>query len=96
MTGTDLGLPPSTPDPSLTTLVYTLIRAVLYLLSGLGIGVGALDDGALMIVAGGIVAVGTAAWSLWDKIQAARANHRNSVASAIAGKPVDVVAGKTT
>jgi len=81
---------PSTPDPAITSLVFTLIRTVLAFLSGLGVVVGSYSDSSLMIIAGAVVTAATAAWGLWDKIRAARANHRNSVASVIAGKPVEV------
>jgi hypothetical protein len=79
----------STPNPTVQALVFSLLRSVLMLLSALGIGLGAtVSDSTLMLVSGGLVAVATAAWSLWDKIQTARQAHVGAVASAQGGVAV--------
>jgi hypothetical protein len=80
---------PSTPSPTITALVFSLLRSILMLAAALGIYHGAtVDDGTLMLISGGIVAVATAAWSLYDKLQAARKQHAAALASALAGRAV--------
>lgn len=89
MTDSTVTTVPSTPNPSLQAIVYSLLRSILMLMGALGIGVGAnISDGTLMVVAGAIVAVGTAAWSLYDKVQAARKTHAAAVRSAVVAQPV--------
>lgn len=86
---------PSTPDPAVTAIVYSIIRSVLAIASGLGIGLGAfghLPDSALMIVAGGVAGIIVGAWSLYEKFQAAKQAHANSVQSANIGAPVKIAA----
>jgi hypothetical protein len=79
---------PSTPDPELTTLVGVMVRAVFYcagtattIFGGTCSFCGA-GANAAMLLAGPLVLVGTAAWALWQQIQAKRRDHANSVASA--------------
>ena len=80
---------PSTPSPTITALVCSLLRSAMLLGAALGIYHGAtVDDGTLSLVAGLIVTFGTAAWSLVDKIQAARNQHATAVVSAAAGRAV--------
>lgn len=83
---------PSTPDVSTQTLIYTLLRALLNLLGAFGISFTALADAnVLWAVAGAVSVIVSVGWSLWQKFQAARADHANSVASANAGQPLKVV-----
>ncbi len=80
---------PSSATPTLQSLVYTLLRAVMLALGAVGVGVGAnINDGALMVIAGALVTIGTAAWSLWDQVRTARHAHATAVASAVAQTPV--------
>lgn len=66
-------LVPSTPDPATVTLVMALIRSILQLLGGIGVGVGlVLSDAQLMLISGALVAAFTAGWSLYQKFAAAR------------------------
>jgi hypothetical protein len=66
-------LEPSTPDPALVTLVMALIRSILQLFSGIGIGVGlVLSDAQLMLISGAIITIVTLTWSIYQKIAAAR------------------------
>ncbi len=50
----------------------------------------AVDSSTLEAMAGAAVTIGAAGWSIWQKYQAAKANHVNNVASAQAGVPVSV------
>lgn len=80
---------PSTSSPTITALVFSLLRSGLLLASALGIYHGAtVDDATLSLVAGLLVAFGTTAWSLADKIMAARKQHATALASASAGRAV--------
>ena len=80
---------PSTPAPTLQALVFSLLRSILMLLGALGVGIGAnISDGTLMVVAGAIVAVGTAVWDLIEKYQTAHNTHATAIASAAAQAPV--------
>jgi hypothetical protein len=79
---------PSTSAPTTTALVLSALRSLLMLGSSLGIYHGAVDDATLTMWASVIVALGTAAWSLVDKFQAARKQHAAAVASAGARKAV--------
>jgi F0F1-type ATP synthase membrane subunit c/vacuolar-type H+-ATPase subunit K len=77
----------STPDAAMTAMLAGLLRHVLTLLAGLGIGVGSYSDSTLMIIAGALVGIATAVWSIYQKILAARAADAAAVRSADTGKP---------
>jgi hypothetical protein len=80
---------PSSPDPQIVTLVASLIRHVLTALAGAGIIASVtVSDSSLMLISSAIVGAGTVAWSLWQKLQAARHDHAGSVASAAGGVAV--------
>jgi len=79
---------PSTPEPDWNTLVGALVRAVIQLAAGLGFYHGAVNDGVVTMVTTGVVAIGTIAWSLWQKYKAAQNNHAGAVQSAVEGVPV--------
>lgn len=78
----------STPNPTLTTLVASVIRSVLALLSGLGLAVGTYNDSSLTFAASVVVGVGTAAWSIYQKISAARKAHLSAQLSAAKRRPM--------
>lgn len=73
---------PSSPDPDTVTLVCAVIRALLQLASGLGLAVGTYSDSTVTLIASAIVAIGTVAWSLYQKIRAKQKDHLGSVATA--------------
>lgn len=79
----------SSPLPTMQVLLYTLLRAILVILGALGIGIGAnLNDGTLMVIAGALATILGVAWSIYQKVSAARTQHAVAVASAQAGAPV--------
>jgi ABC-type nickel/cobalt efflux system permease component RcnA len=80
---------PSTPNPQTVTLVASVIRSVLALLSGAGIVAGSatnIPDSTLTLYASIAVGLGTAAWSLWQKFRAAQMAHAGAVKSATANQ----------
>lgn len=80
---------PSTPDPTITALVYAVIRYVLAILGAFGVTWGASVSGASwQIIAGAIAGLIGLGLSIWQKYQAAAHTHATAVASANAGKPV--------
>jgi hypothetical protein len=85
---------PSSPTPDITALVGGAVRAVLALLAGMGLisaGSPLLVDSTVQLIASALVAVGTLAWSLWVKVQAARRLHASVVQSAATGIPSKVI-----
>lgn len=87
MTFPDLAKPTveSTSTPSLQSLIFTLLRTALAALGAIGLYHGAVvPDATLYMLAGLLVELGTAAWGIWDKVQAARRVHHAAVASASA------------
>lgn len=81
---------PSTPNPQLTTLIYTLLRAVLTILGALGVGFGStMSNSTLMTISGALAVIAGLVWSFIDKVQAARAAHKSAQLSALAGAPVN-------
>jgi len=83
---------PATPYASLEVLIYALVRSGILVACGVGLAVPAfmIDGPALYAVIGALVSGGTAAWSIWQKIQAARKDFAGSVQSAKTGLPVQV------
>lgn len=84
---------PSTPDPQTVTLVASVIRSVLALLSGAGIVASSatnIPDSTLTLYASIVVGLGTAAWSLWQKFRAAQMAHAGSVQSSKSLNPMGV------
>lgn len=93
---TDLTQPTvdTTPNPTLTSLLFSLLRAGLVAGSTLGIWHGAsVPDGTLMMLASALVALGSAAWGIWDKVQAARKVHDSAMLSAEASRVASRMAG---
>ena len=95
MSGTN-GNPPtidSTPDPTIQTLVYALIRAVLMLLGAIGVSTPAWasQPSSLWAMAGAISLIVGIIWSIVQKFQAAKQTHSAAVASAKLGRPVQTV-----
>jgi hypothetical protein len=96
-------LVPSTPNAASITIAAGQIRALLGVLAGMGVlgGVWAsvsADQIATILTAvlmlGGLAAGGVASiWSWWQKIEAAKADHAGSVASANSGKPLKSTQG---
>lgn len=83
---------PSTSDPQITALVFSLLRWIFAILSGAGIiAATKIDDSTLMLFASAAVGIASAIWGLYDKFQAKRRDHENSVASARAMLPVEVL-----
>jgi len=80
---------PSTPNPQMTTLVYTALRALVTIAGALGLGVGAATDTVLMTVSGAIVTLVGVVWSFVQKYRASSAAHDSAVASAAAGTPIN-------
>lgn len=79
----------STPNPTVTELVATVIRYVLMGLAAAGLATAPhLSDGAIMGIASAIVGAGTAAWALYERFASARKAHESAVASARLGRPV--------
>ena len=79
----------STPDTSWVTLVAAIIRAVLQIASGFGFAWALTVNGSqTQLIASAIVMLVTGAWSLWQKIQAARHAHDSAVVSAARSIPV--------
>jgi hypothetical protein len=84
---------PSTPNPQTVTLVASVIRSVLALLSGAGIVAGSatnIPDSTLTLYASIVVGLGTAAWSLYQKFRAAQMAHAGSVQSSKSLNPMGV------
>jgi VanZ family protein len=82
----------STPNPEIQTLVYTVIRAVATILGTFGVTWGATVSGEQwQMIAGAVAVLISVGMSVYQKFQAARADHVNSVASATVGAPVKVV-----
>jgi len=82
----------STPDPTIQTLIYTLIRAIMQILGAFGVTWASTVSGATWeMVAGALAMIIATAWSVWQKVQQAQLNHAGSVASAAIGRPVQVV-----
>lgn len=79
---------PSTPDPATVALVAALLRHLLTIAAGLGIGVGTYSDSTLTVIAGALCGVAGIVWSFYQKYSAARAAHRRAVMSAKAGAAV--------
>lgn len=80
---------PSTPTPDTTTLVGSVVRSVLLLLSGLGLYHGTMPDAStLSLIASVAVGLGSAGWSLWTKFREAAHTHDTAVASAVEGAAV--------
>ncbi len=89
---------PSTPDPQQIVIWAGYLRTFLAGLAAIGVAVPVLSDAKLSIIATALIELvsllgwaGVGLWSRWQKFQAARANHAGNVASAAAGKPVEVV-----
>lgn len=75
----------STPDPQIVTLVMALLRHLLTIAATVGLYHGVISDSALYTISGAVVASGMVAWSLYQKLVAAKKDHAGSVASAAAG-----------
>ncbi len=86
---------PLVPDKAYVSIIMGSLRTLMAGLSALGIGVGAWSDEKLLLVASVLVFVGTWAWSVYQKIMAAKRKHDALVAtaqvSAKEGTPVVVV-----
>ena len=83
---------PSTPDPTLTALVYAVIRYILAILGAFGVTWGASVSGSnWQIIAGAVAGLISLGWSIWQKFSAASHTHSTAVASAAAGTAVQPV-----
>jgi hypothetical protein len=83
---------PSTPDPEMTTLVASLVRDALMILSTFGWVHGAFSDSAVQVVAGALVSICTVLWSQLEHRRLAKLDHDGSVRSAATQQPVKAVA----
>jgi hypothetical protein len=81
---------PSTPSPEVTTLVASLIRLILMVLSTLGFAGGVVSDSTITLLASALVGIATFGWEIYQEIQAARKGHVASIISAETGTPVKV------
>jgi hypothetical protein len=90
MTGDGTPLPPvaSTPDPATVTLVASVVRSLLIIAGTLGLYHGAVSDSVATIIAGAIVVLAAAAWSLWQKFSEAKRTHAAAVRSSRMARPV--------
>lgn len=80
---------PSSPTPATVTLVASIIRSILLLLSGFGLAWGsAISDSQIMVLASAVVALGMGIWSLVQKFSAKHADHVGSTISAARGIPL--------
>ena len=84
---------PSTPDPSVQDLVYSLLQSLLVLAGTLGVALPPIlqNQQVLQSVAGVICIAGGVVWTLYSRVKAAEKAHASATASASAGKPVRVV-----
>jgi hypothetical protein len=69
----------STPNPALSTLVFTAIRYALTAGATLGFVKGTYSDSALMVVASCLVGFATVVWALVERIIVARHTHDTAV-----------------
>lgn len=81
-------LPPSTPNPNTSVLIYTLLRAAVTVAGAFGIGVGGMTDSTLLAVSGAVATLIGVGSELWEKWLAARGAHAAAVTSAATGTPV--------
>jgi hypothetical protein len=84
---------PSSPNPQIQVLIFTLIRAVMQILGAFGITWAMTVSAATWeIVAGALAILLSTVWGLWQKFQQARLDHAGNVASARAAQAIKVVA----
>jgi hypothetical protein len=84
---------PSSPNPQIQVLIFTLIRAVMQILGAFGITWAMTVSAATWeIVAGALAIIISTLWGLYQKVQQARLDHAGNVASARAAQAIKVVA----
>lgn len=88
-------LVPSTPDPSIVAIVSGLVRELLALASAFGFTWALTVSGSqIMMISTALVAIGTAGWTVAQKIIAARREHEIAIESAAASAQATMMAGQ--
>lgn len=99
MSSDNLNLLPEAPNQAYVAIAAAVVRGLLQIASGVGLGWGAFVSGdQITMIAWGIVMLATLLWSAWQKIRAVRKRELAAVESAVrsaqatqkAGEPVAI------